>query len=234
MSLYAIGDLHLSLSKSKPMDIFGDNWKNHHLKIKENWLKKIKNEDTVLICGDVSWAMTMQEFQADFDFIKQLNGRKFIISGNHDYWWGSTQKLNCMDSDIHFIKNNFFGIESNGIAVCGTRGWLCPNDTLYTPHDEKIYKRECNRLKASLMQAQTAGYNDFIVMLHYPPVNDKCEPSDFQKIIEEFNVKTVVYGHLHSNIAHKTGIKGNVNGVSYHLVSADYIDFDPLYIGEML
>lgn len=227
MSLYAISDLHLSLFTEKPMDIFGDNWKSHSEKIKQNWQAEIKAEDTVLVAGDISWSKTMEEFQPDMEYLKALNGKKIFIMGNHDYWWGSTQKLNTIEN-MTFLKASM--CDYNGIAICGTRGWLCPNDTFYTAHDEKIYRRECNRLKMALDMAREKEYNDIYVMLHYPPVNDKGENSAFKELIEKYSVKKVIYGHLHGKDSFKTGIKGNINGVEYILTSCDYLDFKPVKI----
>lgn len=228
MSLYAISDLHLSLFKDKPMDIFGENWYNHSEKIKNNWQNIITDEDTILIAGDISWAKTMEEFQPDLEFIQKLNGNKIFIMGNHDYWWGSTQKLNAISDKMTFLKADICDYDK--IAVCGTRGWLCPNDSFYTSHDEKIYKRECNRLKTALDMAIQKGYNDIYVMLHYPPVNDKQENSAFKELIEEYKVKKVIYGHLHGTSSFKTGIQGKVDGVEYILTSCDFLDFMPVKI----
>ena len=228
MSIYAIADLHLSLSRPKPMDVFGDNWTDHHLKIQKNWLDTVAPEDTVLVAGDISWAMSMPEFMPDLEFLRDLTGKKVFVSGNHDYWWTSVQKLNALDDDMFFIRTNFYPLGE--YAVCGTRGWLCPNDTYFTQADEKIYKRECGRLEISLQAAQKAGYKKYIVMLHYPPANDKGEVSDFMKIIEKYGAETVVYGHLHGSEAHKTGIKGSINGTKYLLTACDYLDFKPISV----
>ncbi len=232
MSVYAIADLHLSFAKPKPMDIFGDNWTEHYLKIQKNWLDTVAPDDTVLIAGDISWAMNMSELMPDIDFIKKLPGKKIFVCGNHDYWWTSVQKLNMLDGNMFFIRTNFYPLGE--YAVCGTRGWLCPNDTFYTKADEKIYKRECGRLELSLNSAKKAGYQKFIVMLHYPPVNDKGEYSDFCKIVESYGVETVVYGHLHTEAAHKTGIIGKVNGTSYYLTSSDYLNVKPLLVYKQI
>ena len=229
MSVYAIADLHLSLYKDKPMDIFGKNWKDHHLKIRDNWNSLVKSGDTVLVAGDISWAQNMTEFQPDFDFISALNGKKVFVSGNHDYWWTSVQKLNAMDKNMFFIRTNFYPLDE--YAICGSRGWICPGDSMYKKSkDEKIYKRECLRLEMSLSAAQKAGFEKFIVMLHFPPANDKGERSDFMDIIEKYGAKTVVYGHLHGSESHKSGICGEVNGVNYFLTASDHLNFRPLQI----
>ena len=165
MSVYAIADLHLSLAKDKPMDIFGENWTEQDKKIQKNWKEIITNDDTVLVAGDISWAISMAEFQPDFEFLRSLPGKKVFISGNHDYWWTSVQKLNTMDENMFFIRTNFYAMGDT--AVCGTRGWVCPNDTMYTAADEKIYKRECGRLELSLQAAKKVVYGH----LHSPEVH---------------------------------------------------------------
>ncbi len=226
MSLFAISDLHLSGAVDKPMDIFGDNWANHAEKIKENWNNLITDDDIVLVPGDISWGMSLQEAMPDLEFVEGLKGKKVLMSGNHDYWWTSISKLNGMFNTITFIKNTFFAY--GDMAVCGSRGWVCPNDSAFTKHDEKIYNRELIRLKLSLDGAKKAGYKEIMCMMHYPPANDKKETSGFTEIFEEYGVKRVIYGHLHGKHSFPTGIKGNVNGVEYKLVSADYLNFKPI------
>lgn len=227
MSIFAIGDLHLSGAVDKPMDMFGENWINHAEKIKNNWFKLVRNQDTVLIPGDISWAMNMEEAMIDLDFIHQLPGRKIFVKGNHDYWWKSIRKLNSLYEDMFFIQNNFIEIED--FAICGSRGWLCPNDSEYTEHDKKIYNREVKRLELSLKEAQKAKSSRKIVMMHYPPTNDKLEDSAFTALFEKYQVEKVIYGHLHGD-KNKAGLMGNFNGVEYCLVSCDYIDFKPVLI----
>lgn len=227
--LYAIGDLHLGMGliKGKPMDIFGADWTDHHLKIKKNWTDKITENDTVIIPGDLSWAMNEKEFSYDAAFIHKLSGNKIIINGNHDYWWGSTSKLNAMYPDIFFLKNSFS--RYGNFHICGTRGWLCPNDSRFTEHDFKIYNREVNRLKLSLDSAMNDGAEQIIVLLHYPPFNDNKETSDFIKMIKEYPVNNVIYGHLHGDSC-RTAICGKQDGINYHLASADFIKFNPIKI----
>lgn len=230
MGIYAISDLHLSLFRSKPMDIFGDNWKDHHVKIKKNWESKITNSDLVLMPGDISWAMSILEASTDLEFIEKLPGKKIILPGNHDYWWGSTSKLNNMYKSIRFMKNSY--IMYDKIAICGTRGWVLPNDTFYTEHDEKIYKREILRMKMSLDLAifENKNLKEIILMMHYPPTNDKKEESGFTKLIKEYPIKIVLYGHLHGQKAFESSIKGMYEEVMYYLISSDYIKFDPIKI----
>ncbi|MDR2903492.1 MAG: metallophosphoesterase [Clostridiales bacterium] len=228
--LYAIGDLHLSLglAKKKPMDIFGGLWAEHDKKIKKYWTETVGESDTVLIPGDVSWAMNNAEFAVDAAFIHALPGKKIIISGNHDYWWNSTAQLNALYPDLFFMKNTFFRYEENGriCHVCGSRGWVCPNDANFTQHDLKIYNREVLRLGLSLDSAMADGAEEIIVMMHYPPFNDKKESSDFVGTLKKYPVSTVVYGHLHGASTRQAVCEAR-EGIDYWLVSADFINFAP-------
>ncbi|MEN2258513.1 metallophosphoesterase [Paraclostridium benzoelyticum] len=228
MSLYAIGDLHFSTAVNKPMNIFGDNWDNHEEKIINSWKSKVNEEDTVLIVGDTSWAINMNEAEADLNIIHSLPGKKIYVKGNHDYWWTTVAKLNKLYDDMSFLQNNFYQYEE--YAICGTRGWICPNDVKFTEDDEKIYKREAHRLKLSLDAAKKAGFKKIIVITHYPPTNDKLDPSLFTEIYESYGVEKVVYGHLHGKESFKMGLKGIRNEVEYNLVSCDYIDFNLIKI----
>ena len=230
MSLYAIGDLHFSTAVNKPMDVFGDNWDNHQEKIINNWKEVISDEDTVLVLGDTSWAMNMNEAKADLDIINNLPGKKVFIKGNHDYWWSSLNKLKKAYEEISFLQNTYYKYEN--IGICGSRGWLCPNEVKFDEDDEKIYKREQLRIKMSLDAAKKDGCEEFIVITHYPPTNDKLQPSGFTEIYEEYNVKKVIYGHLHGREFFDMGLKGERNGVDYILASSDYINFKPIKIIE--
>ena len=225
MALYTISDLHLGFNVEKPMDIFGDKWKDHCSKIKENWLSKITEEDTVLIAGDISWSLREEDSKYDLDWINDLPGKKIISKGNHDYWWGSISKLNAMYENTKFLQNNFQVYKEYGI--CGTRGWTCPGGDKYTAKDEKIYKREQIRLRLSLEAAKKSGFEKFIVMLHYPPTNEKFEESGFTEIIKEYNVEKVIYGHLHGPVLLGNLLNGYFQGIEYILTSADYLNFDP-------
>lgn len=228
MSLYAIGDLHFSTAVNKPMNIFGDNWDNHEEKIINSWKSEVNEEDTVLIVGDTSWAINMNEAEKDLNIIHNLPGKKIYVKGNHDYWWTTVAKLNKLYDDMSFLQNNFYQYEE--YAICGTRGWICPNDVKFTEDDEKIYKREAHRLKLSLDAAKKAGFKKIIVITHYPPTNDKLDPSLFTEIYESYGVEKVVYGHLHGKESFKMGLKGIRNEVEYNLVSCDYVDFNLIKI----
>lgn len=228
MALYTISDLHLAMNVEKPMDIFGENWANHCEKIKRNWLDKIKENDTILIAGDISWSLKESDSKFDLDWIDSLPGKKIISKGNHDYWWGSISKLNNLYKNTKFLQNNFYVYKDYGI--CGTRGWICPGSDKYTIKDEKIYNREQIRLRLSLDNAKKNGFEKIIVMLHYPPTNDKFEKSAFLEIFEEYNVEKVIYGHLHGPSLRGNLLEGNLNEIEYILTSADYLNFNPKLI----
>lgn len=227
MALYAISDLHLAFNDDKPMDIFGEKWSRHDEKIKNNWTKKIKEDDTILIAGDISWAMRAEDSMLDLKWIDNLPGKKIISKGNHDYWWGSITKLNSKFENTKFLQNNFY--EYGEYAICGTRGWICPGTDRFTEKDKKIYLRELIRLKLSLDSAKKAGFNKYIVMLHYPPTNEKFEESGFIEIFKEYNVEKVIYGHLHGPSLSRV-LNGMRDGIEYIMTSADFIDFDPRLI----
>lgn len=221
--LYAIGDLHLGSQVDKPMSKFGVHWEQHHHKIRASWLNLVNENDAVLIPGDISWGMNLEEATADLEWIRQLPGKKFMVKGNHDYWWKSISRINQYSEDMHFIQNNFSPYI--GIAICGTRGWICPGPQDETPRDVKIYQREAHRLQLSLEAARTSGYDQIIGMIHFPPTNEKKESSLFTQLFEHYQVKQVVYGHVHGKDSFASGSLGMINGVDYHLVSCDYLNF---------
>ncbi|CAM2748735.1 metallophosphoesterase [Hathewaya histolytica] len=224
MALWSISDLHLAFTIDKPMDIFGDNWYMHEEKIKENWLKEIKDKDTVLIAGDISWSMNIEEGFEDLNWIHNLPGDKILVKGNHDYWWSGIKRLNSMYDDLNFIQNNSFSYED--YAICGTRGWILPGGTNFTSNDEKIFKRECIRLRLSLEEGRKKGFSKFIVMTHYPPIYPNMEDTEFIKILKEFNVEKVIYGHLHGPSLKKV-FEGHRDGIEYIMTSSDYLNFYP-------
>ncbi|WP_066677072.1 metallophosphoesterase [Clostridium septicum] len=229
MALYAISDLHLAFSTDKPMDIFGEKWYKHDEKIKKNWMDKVKEEDLVLIAGDISWSMKAEESKSDLDFIDSLPGKKIISRGNHDYWWQGITKLNKMYENTKFLQNNFYTYKD--YAICGSRAWICPGTDRFTEKDKKIYERELIRLKLSLDSAKNSGYTKFIVMIHYPPTNEKHEDSAFTELFKEYGVDKVIYGHLHGPSLGNV-INGERDGVEYIMTSCDYINFDPKLILE--
>ncbi|MDU2461125.1 MULTISPECIES: metallophosphoesterase [Clostridium] len=224
MALYAISDLHLAFTTDKPMDIFGAKWLKHDEKIKENWIKKITDEDTVLIAGDISWSMRSDESKVDLDWIDALPGKKIISKGNHDYWWGGISKLNRMYENTKFLQNNFYTYED--YAICGSRGWILEGSDRFTEKDKKIFDREIIRLKLSLDKAKEAGYENIVVMIHYPPMNEKRENSAFTNLFKEYGVKKVIYGHLHGPSLANV-LNGEHEGIEYLMTSCDFLDFDP-------
>ena len=236
MAVYAIGDLHLSFNDNKPMDIFGENWKNHYEKIKKNWLNKINSNDTVLLPGDFSWAINLEGTQKDFEFLNKLPGKKVLINGNHDYWWTTLQKMNeflekIEIKNVYFLKNNAVEID-NSIFV-GTRGWAF-NDT---EESKKMYNRETIRLENSIKYAYKNFENienkEIICMMHYPPITknmiEKSENSIYLEVMKNYNIHKCIYGHLHGE-SHKEAIEGQVYGIDLKLVSSDFIDFDPIRV----
>lgn len=227
MSIYTIGDLHLSFSQNKPMDIFGENWINHTEKIKKDWQLKVKEDDTVILAGDFSWAMKLEDTLADFNFIKELPGKKILLKGNHDYWWTTiTNMKNFLSQNniinIDFLHNNSYEIENK--IICGTRGWVLNDNE--TEDDKKIIQREANRLKLSIEDGiKKYGDNkEIIVFMHYPPIIKTQENTLFMNVLEEYNIKKCYYGHLHGK-AIEDAIDGHINGIELKLISCDGVDF---------
>lgn len=229
MALYAISDLHLAFTTDKPMDIFGERWLKHDEKIKNNWIEKVKEDDVVLIAGDISWSMRAEDSKVDLDWINALPGKKIISKGNHDYWWSGISKLNSMYEGTKFLQNNFYTYKD--YAICGSRGWICPDADRFGEKDRKIHDREIIRLKLSLDAAKKAGYNKIIVMIHYPPTSEKREESEFVKLFKEYEVEKVIYGHLHGPSLANV-LNGEMDGIEYIMTSCDYINFNPKLILE--
>lgn len=228
--IFAIGDVHLSFGDGvdKPMDIFGSRWEGHTLKLADKWKSRIAPEDAVILAGDISWALKFEDARTDLEWLEELPGRKILVRGNHDLWWTGVQKMNRLFDGMLFLQNN--AIPLGEVTVCGSRGWVCPGTDGFDEQDEKIYKRELLRLEMSLEDALKRGLEPTIGVLHFPPTNDKLQPSGFTRLFEQAGVRTVVYGHLHGEDAYKNGLKGILNGVHYHLVSLDYLDCNPLLI----
>jgi predicted phosphohydrolase len=230
MAVYAISDLHLAFGINKPMDIFGGKWVDYMDKIENNWKETVSEDDYVIIPGDISWATYLKESYEDFRFIESLPGKKIISKGNHDYWWTTLAKLHKFLEEnsfktISFLHNNSFRIGK--LVICGTRGWRCPGDDGFSTEDQKIYDRELQRLELSLKDALLEGEETIIAVLHFPPFNTRCDPSGFVKIMEKYNVKMCIYGHLHGGNFENI-VEGRVNGIFFKFVSADYLDFKPL------
>lgn len=233
MKIWAISDLHLSFACDKPMDIFGGNWENYTQKIAENWKALVNNDDIVLIAGDISWAMKLDEAKADLQWIDNLPGKKIIIKGNHELWWsGITTVRNALPDSIWAIQNDCMRV--GNILLCGTRGWTVPEHGKQLPaEDDKIYKREVIRLGLTLeaMKKQRKPEDKVICMMHFPPFNMTKEDSEFTKLLDEYNVDIVVYGHLHGKLVNmdKVYIKNNTK---YFFTATDHINNTPVEICE--
>lgn len=224
MKIFAIADTHLSGEPpAKPMSIFGAHWEGHWLKIKKSWQEQVSNEDVVLIAGDISWAMKLPDALVDLTAIMNLPGRKIIVRGNHDYWWQTVSKMEkAVEGKIEFLNNNFAPVDE--WAICGSRGWICPEDPLFKAKDRPIFERELLRIEASLKAARDAGFTRIILMLHFPPFYDNHSDTGFTDLIMKYGVEICIYGHLHSESI-KNATTGIINGVAYYLVSCDALDF---------
>ena len=228
MALYAIGDTHLSLGSDKPMDVFGGGWAGYVEKLKEGF-SVVRPEDTVVLCGDLSWGMSLEEAEADFAFLNALPGKKLLVKGNHDYWWTTAAKMERFFAEhgfdtFHILHNNchFYG----DLALCGTRGWFFEENA--KPQNAKVFNREVMRLEASL---KAAGEKEKLCFLHYPPLYQGYECPEIVALLEQYGVKACYYGHLHGG-SHRLAREGRIGGVDYHLVSADYLRFAPKIICE--
>ena len=228
--IYGIGDLHFDYSKRKPMDIFGDNWIDHEEQIIDNWLDRVKDEDLVLLPGDISWALKLEEAYYDLKRIDNLPGEKVFVKGNHDYWWQSLNKMNNLGlKSIFFIQNTSYIYKD--ISISGTRGWISRDNEVFEESDERIFNRELLRLRMSLSSIKDEVTKK-IVMLHYPPFNMDLSPNEFVSIMKEFNVDICIYGHLHAE-GHRYAVEGNIEGIEFVCVSSDYIKFSPkIIVGE--
>lgn len=224
--IYAIGDLHFDYTEAKPMGIFGENWLNHEEKIIDNWNEMVREDDLVLLPGDISWALKLNDAVGDLERIHRLPGKKIILKGNHDYWWSSLSKLNSLNLDsLVFLQNNGYVFRQMGVS--GTRGWISRDTEGFDENDEKVFLRELARLRLSLESIKACERK--IVMLHYPPFNMDLTPNEFIHLMKKYEVNTCIYGHLHSD-GHKYAVEGKIEGVDFYCVSSDYIDFKPKLI----
>ena len=226
MSLFVLADLHLCKGDpSKTMSVFSG-WDDYQERIEKNWLETIKNDDTIVLPGDISWGMSLEEAAPDFRFIEELPGQKIIIKGNHDYWWTTMKKMEgFLESEglnsIRILHNNHYRYGDYGI--CGTRGWVnMPGET----QDEKILKREVQRLETSIRSALAEELIP-IVFLHYPPIFATNFNYDILEILYRYKIKDCYYGHIHGRSAHELCVKNTYDDVNFHLVSGDYLQFMP-------
>lgn len=227
MSLFAIGDLHLSLGSDKPMGVFGEKWENHAEKLAEGF-SCVRHEDTVVLCGDLSWGMNLEQSLEDFRFIDALPGKKIILKGNHDFWWTTASKTKRFFAEnrigsIEILHNNCFFYED--LAICGTRGWFYEEESDST-HDRKIMLREIGRLATSL---NAAGEREKLVFLHYPPIFQKYECPEILALLKEHGVPLCCYGHIHGKGC-RLAFNGWRDGTEFKLLSADHLDFTPFQI----
>lgn len=234
MSIFVIGDLHLSFNNPKPMDIFGDNWAGHEEKIRSNWIKNVSEDDLVILPGDFSWETYLNDTKLDFEFLNSLPGKKLLLKGNHDYWWTTVTSMRTFlkennFTNIDFLYNNSYEFEDK--IICGTRGWSIIDEEA----DKKLINRELIRLEISLKDGIDKYGNDkeIIVFMHYPPITKTKiiseQEAEFVELMKKYNVNRCYYGHLHgASIA--DAIEGEIEGIEFKLISADGLDFKLLKI----
>lgn len=224
--IYSIGDLHLDYTKEKAMDIFGSKWEFYEERIFEQWKNVISEKDIVLVPGDISWQMNLEDAYHDLKRIDELPGKKVMIRGNHDYWWSSISKIRNLGlQTITFLQND--SIELEEYNICGTRGWLDPTHKEFLVDQKKIFNRELLRCEMSLQSVKND--KEIIFMIHYPPFDSKKNPNEFEKIFQKYPVSLVNYGHLHAK-GHNNIVEGVIRGIEYRCTSSDYIDFKPIQL----
>lgn len=227
MAVFTIGDPHLSLSAKKPMDIFSG-WGNYVERLEAGWRKTVSSEDTVVVAGDISWGISLEEALEDFRFLHRLPGKKIFLKGNHDYWWSTKNKMdaflaaNSLDS-ISILSNNAYA--ADGLVICGTRGWLFEKGEA---HDQKIVAREAGRLRMSL-EAGGKLEGERVAFLHYPPIYGEQLCPEILDVLREYGVKRCFYGHIHSQGC-RCAFNGNYLGIDFRLVSCDFVEFTPVRV----
>ena len=224
MKIFAISDLHMSIANPKPMDIFGTKWNNYLEKIASDWQEKVTDDDVVIIAGDISWAMTTSDAIKDFEFFKNLKGKKIFIRGNHDYWWKSITRLReIVPENCYLLQND--AIKIGNKVFCGSRCWITPGSPDFKQADQKIYSRELERLKISFFRANQLREDgdELISIVHFPPFNVHREDNEITTLMADNKVNAVVYGHLHGRESRtdKLLIK---NEIPYYLTSCDIVD----------
>lgn len=225
MSIYAVSDLHMPGRSEKPMNIFGDNWAGHIDKIKASWNSLVGDEDAVLIAGDISWAMELDDGVYDLRSLRELKGKKIFCRGNHDYWWSGITRLRASAPDESFIFLQNDCVKFGDAVIVGSRGWSCPGSVDFSDHDEALYRREAARFTLAFSEAEKVRLpgDKLIAMIHYPPFNLKKEPNLFTALFEKNKVDKVVFGHIHGG--YYFPLYTVINGIEYYLTSCDKLDF---------
>ena len=240
MSLFVLGDLHVSTleSTNKSMEVFGRRWSGYIDKIAKNWRAIIEDDDTVIVPGDISWALSLEEAESDLKFIDALPGKKLFLTGNHDFWWSTLSKMNSFFAEkdiktISFLYNTAFVVED--FIVCGSRGWYQDEDSVKAKHDcnyEKIIARECIRLQLSLDEGKKLKeqYPDkeIIAFMHFPPFWNRFECREFIDILKKYGVERCYFGHIHGNYVAPGYV--SYEGIDFIIISADYLEFTPRLI----
>ena len=225
MKVFAISDLHLSGVKEKPMNIFGEVWERHFEKISADWRAKVTDEDVVLIGGDTSWGMKLEEGMFDVARLAGLPGRKVFIRGNHDYWWSAITRVRTLapDDTFFFLQNDCVKFEN--VIIAGSRGWTCPGSADYTEHDEKLYLREAERFRLAFSEVGKVREEEdtLIALIHYPPMGIRKEETLFTRLFDENKVDKVVFGHLHG--AGFFPLRCERGNIEYYLTSCDKVNF---------
>jgi predicted phosphohydrolase len=234
MKIWGISDLHLSFSSDKPMDIFGEHWRNHAEKMAEHWDALVSPEDIVLVPGDLSWAMRLSEAEKDLAWIGERPGTKVLVKGNHDLWWSAIGKVRAaIPRSCVALQND--AIDVGDVVIAGSRCWSAPGSFDYTEHDEKIYLRELERLRMSLDKALSiANGRPIIAAIHYPPFTVRKENTQFADLLEKYPVRICVYGHLHGQKSFQYAFEGERNGITYMMLSCDYLNFKPRLVWPLL
>jgi predicted phosphohydrolase len=229
--IFALADLHLSLSGAKPMDVFGEPWTEHVPRMARNWDSIVGAEDTVLLAGDLSWARNLSEAAPDLAWIGARPGRKLLLRGNHDGWWSSQSRIRAvLPAACETLQNN--AVRIGDWIVVGARGWIAPDDPLARPSDANVFRREIERLKLSLADAERSHASDLprLAMTHFPPWLEGRQPTEVVGLLRQAGVRVCVYGHLHG-ADHRLAVQGERAGIRFHLVAADAVGFAPVEVG---
>lgn len=225
MKVFAVSDLHLSGLADKPMDVFGPSWEGHFEKIKEDWERKVSDEDIVLIGGDTSWGMYLEEGIFDVRSLAPLRGQKVFIRGNHDFWWSAIShvRASAPDGSFHFLQNDC--VKIGKYIIAGSRGWTCPGSADFSEHDRTLYLREGERFRLAFQEVKKVREEGdvLIALIHFPPFNARLEDTLFTQLFEENKVDKAVFGHLHGSGYFP--LRCEKNGIVYYLTSCDKAKF---------